>query len=94
MENGEQIIREHILNYLLEYQIHSIIDISENPFGIYIIIKSLKISNIKLKEQLLEYIVNNMHKFKKRNNLNKIISCLSVENKEIFDKIYKKKKSI
>ena len=93
-EKGEQVIREHILKYLLEYQIDSIIDIIENPFGIYVIIKSLKINNIKLKEKLLQYIVNNIYKFQKKHYVNKIISSLSVENKEIFDKINKKMKVI
>ena len=90
IEKGEKEISEHLVKYLLDYHLNSIIDIIDNSYGVYVIIKALKINNKNLKDSIIQFIANNIYKFKKGNVI-KIISSLSVKNKEIYDKFCKQK---
>ena len=89
-ELGEPKISEHMIEYLLENHLNSLIDIIDNSFGFYIIIKALKINNKQLKEKILRNIINNVGKIKISNNMNKIVYSLSVEDRELFDILRKK----
>ena len=89
-ELGEPKISEHMIEYLLENHLNSLIDIIDNSFGFYIIIKALKINNKQLKEKILRNIINNIGKIKISNNMNKIVYNLSVEDRELFDILRKK----
>ena len=76
-EKGEQEISEHMVKYLLDYHLNSIIEIVDNIYGFYVIKKIFSINNKKLKETLMKFIVNNINKFKKYNDVNNLIKNFS-----------------
>ena len=96
-EKGKQEISEHIIKFLLEFHLDSLIDILENPYGFFVIKKSLKINNKNTKEKIIFYIINkydkDKDKLKKSNNMNKLIFNLSSEYKE-FNEIFCKNKNV
>ena len=94
LEKSEQKFSEHMIRYLLEHNLNSLNDIIKNSFGVYIIIKALKINNLQIKEKILKYIVKNLEQHKILTNINKIIFSLSVEDRKYFDILYKDYKGI
>ena len=53
IEKGEKEISEHLVKYLLDYHLNSIIDIIDNSYGVYIIIKALKVTTTSSRSHLL-----------------------------------------
>ena len=84
-ENSEKEISEHILKYLLDNHFNSIINILVNPYGFYVIKKSMFIKNNYLKEEIMKIIINNKEKLLKTNNGKKIISIFSSDFKEFSE---------
>ena len=79
-ERGDPEISEHIIKYLFDNHLDSIIDLLANPFGFYVIKKSLKIQDKNYKRKIIQYIWSNKDKLcKKKIYGNKIISIISEE---------------
>jgi hypothetical protein len=81
-ERGDPEISEHIIKYLFDNHLDSIIDLLANPFGFYVIKKSLKIQDKNYKRKIIQYIWSNKDKLCKTNYGNKIISIISEEYKK------------
>ena len=92
IERGDQEISDHILKYILNNYPNSIMDIIINPYGFYIMKKSLNISNKNIKERLIKNIVDNIDKIKQSTIVNKIISTFCAECKEFSDLMFEKNK--
>lgn len=84
-ERGEQQVKEHIINNLLECHSKNIIDIILNSFGIYVIKKALNVNNVNLKETIRQIINENIDRIKESSNSNKIIENLAQKSKEFAD---------
>ena len=82
IERGDQQIKEHIIKYLLDNYSNSIISILINPYGYYIIKKSMNIQNNHLKKEIIRIIINNKDTLKKAYNGKNIISTFSSEFKQ------------
>jgi pumilio RNA-binding family len=91
-EQGNEEISEHIINNLLEYHSNSIVNILMNPFGFYVIKKSMKINNNKLKDKISYIIINNLDKIKDGYFTNKIITNFISEYNGFSDILYEKNK--
>ena len=89
-EKAQQKISEHMIKYLVENHLNSLLDIVQNDFGFYIIKKALKIQNNDLKEKIIKYIINNRDKLKESNDKNNIIEKLGFDTKDLYDKFCKK----
>ena len=59
-ENSDDIIRNHILDYLFNNYSNKIIDIFFNKYGIYALLKASKIQNGKYKNKLIDIFNNNL----------------------------------
>ena len=81
-ERGDPEISEHIIKYLFDNHLDSIIDLLANPFGFYVIKKSLKIRDKNYKRKIIQFIWSNKDKLCKTNYGNKIISIIPVEYKK------------
>ena len=81
-ERGDPKISEHIIKYLFDNHLDSIIDLLANPFGFYVIKKSLKIRDKNYKRKIIQFIWSNKDKLCKTNYGNKIISIIPVEYKK------------
>ena len=81
-ERGDSEISGHIIKHLVDNHLDSIIDILANPFGFYVIKKSLKIQDENYKKKIIEFIWSNKEKLCKTNYGNKIISIISSEHKK------------
>ena len=55
-EHFENIIRNHILDFIFKYHSNKIIEIMLNEYGIYIILKVIKTQNNKYKNKLIDII--------------------------------------
>ena len=80
-ERGDPKISEHIIKNLFDNHIDSIIEILVNPFGFYVIKKSLKIKNENFKRKIIKFIWSNKDILYKTNYGNKIINIISSEYK-------------
>lgn len=94
-ENSDNIIREHILNYLLENYSEYIIDILLDQYGIYVIQKALKLKNSIYRNKLIQIIYSKEKELKnidfsdyKYKNILKTINSHK-ELGDIFSKIIK-----
>ena len=91
-EQSENIIRNHILDFLFKYHSNRIVDIMFNNYGIYIILKAIKSQNGKYKNKLID-IINKSDKELKciiNSNSNNYKNILKIMHKYIeFDYIYK-----
>ena len=82
-ERGDPEISEHIIKYLFDNHLDSIIDLLANPFGFYVIKKSLKIQDKNYKRKIIQFIWSNKDRLcKKKIYGNKIISIISEEYKK------------
>ena len=81
-ERGDPLISGHIINHLFDNNLDSIIDILINPFGYYVIKKSLKLQDENYKRKIIKFIWSNKDILYKTNYGNKIISIISSEYKE------------
>ena len=63
-----------------------------NPFGFYVLKKSMKISNNKLKDKISYIIINNFDKIKDGYFTNKIITNFTSEYNGFYDIMYEKNK--
>ena len=63
-EQSENIIRNHILDFLFKYHSNRVIDIMFNKYGIYIIIKAIKSQNGKYKNNLINIFNNSSRELK------------------------------
>ena len=81
-ERGDPEISEHIIKNLFDNHLDSIIDLLTNPFGFYVIKKSLKIKDENFKRKIIKFIWNNKDDLCKTNYGNKIISIISTEYKK------------
>jgi hypothetical protein len=80
-ERGNPEISGHIIKNLFDNHLDSIIDILVNPFGFYVIKKSLKIQNENYKREIIKFIWSKKDKLCKTNYGNKIINIISSEYK-------------
>ena len=91
-EQSDNIIRNHILDFLFKYHSNRIVDIMFNNYGIYIILKVIKSQNGKYKNQLID-IINKSDKELKciiKTNSHNYKNILKVIHKyNEFDYIYK-----
>ena len=78
-ERGDPEISGHIIKNLYDYHLNSIIDLLANPFGFYVIKKSLKIQDENYKIKIIQFILSNKDKLYKTNYGNKIISIIFTE---------------
>ena len=78
-EIGDPEISRHIIKNLVDNHLDSIIGILANPFGFYVIKKSLKIQDENYKRKIIQFIWSNKDKLCKTNYGNKIISIISSE---------------
>ena len=87
-ERGDKEISEHMINYLLDNYSNSIIDLLVNPYGFYVIKKSLNIKNKNLRKKMIKIIISNLDKIHNKNIANKIISGFSEQKEfaELFNK--------
>ena len=81
-ERGDPEISGHIIKYLFDNHFDSIIDILINPFGFFVIKKSLKIQDENYKRKIIQFIWSNRDKLFQTNYGNKIISIISSEYKK------------
>ena len=81
-ERGDSEISGHIIKNLVDNHLDSIIGILTNPFGFYVIKKSLKIQDENYKRKIIQFIWSNKDKLCKTNYGNKIISIISSEHKK------------
>ena len=95
-EKGDQQVSEHLLKYLFENHSNCIKDIIYNPYGFYIIKKSMMINNPNIKLMIMKTIVDKIDEIQGINNGKKIIeifSCNYLEfNYLLNEKINKNKK--
>ena len=91
-EQSEDIIRNHILDFLFNCHGDEIIEIIFNEYGVYIILKAIKAQNSKFNNKLI-YIINKSDKAFKyiiNSKDNNYKSILKIMHKYIqFDYIYK-----
>jgi hypothetical protein len=80
-ERGNPEISGHIIKNLFDNHLDSIIDILVNPFGFYVIKKSLKIQDENYKRKIIKFIWSNKDKLCSTSYGNKIINIISVEYK-------------
>ena len=76
-EKGDPKISEHLIKYILDNHSNCIRDIIFNPYGYYIIKKSMNIPSKKVKENIMKVIIKNIDKLKETNNGKKIIENFS-----------------
>jgi len=81
-ERGEQQVKEHIINNLLQYHSKQLIDIILNSFGIYVIKKALNVNNVNFKKTIRQIINENIDKIKESNNAVKIVENLAQNSQE------------
>ena len=81
-EKGDPKISEHIINYIIDNHSKNIPDIVYNPFGFFIIKKSILIQNQNTKERIMKTIIDQLDQLKEINNGRKIIEFLSSGYKE------------
>ena len=81
-EKGDPKISEHIINCIIDNHSKNIPDIVYNPFGFFIIKKSMLIQNKNIKERIMKAIIDNFDQLKATNNGRKIIEFLSTDYKE------------
>ena len=91
-EQSENIIRNHILDFLFKYHSNRVIDIMFNKYGIYIIIKAIKSQNGKYKNNLINIFNNSSRELKYiiNSNLSNCKSILKIIHKyKELDDVYK-----
>ena len=91
-EQSENIIRNHILDFLFKYHSNKIIDIMFNNYGVYIILKAIKSQNGKYKNKLIDIINKSDNELKNiiNTNTNNYKNILKIIHKYIeLDYIYK-----
>ena len=81
-DQGDDKIREHIINFLLEKHSSDIIYISANQFGFYVIKKSFNIKNIETKKEILKIIKRDINKLNSGSKEIKLVYSLLKEFKE------------
>ena len=91
-ENSDDIIRNHILDYLFNNYSNKIIDIFFNKYGIYALLKASKTQGGKYKNKLIDVFNNNSEYLKYKFDLNsrkfkKILKI--VRNNRELEEIYK-----
>ena len=91
-EQSENIIRNHILDFLFKYHSNRVINIMFNKYGIYIIIKAIKSQNGKYKNNLINIFNNSSRELKYiiNSNLSNCKSILKIIHKyKELDDVYK-----
>ena len=91
-EQSEDIIRNHILDYLFNNHSNRIIDIMFNKYGIYIIIKAVKSQNGKYKNKLINIFNKSCNEIKYivNSSINNCKSIIKIIHKyRELDDIYK-----
>ena len=81
-ERGDPEISGHIIKNLFDNHLDSIIDLLVNPFGFYVIKKSLNMQDENYKRKIIKFIWSNKDKLYQTNYGNKIISIISSEYKK------------
>ena len=81
-ERGDPKISCHLIKYLIDNHSNSLKEIIYNPYGFYVIKKSILIQNKEIKEYIMRAIIENIDKIKEINNGKKIIEAFSNEYKE------------
>ena len=81
-ERGDPEISGHIIKNLFDNHFDSIIDLLVNPFGFYVIKKSLNMQDENYKRKIIKFIWSNKDKLYQTNYGNKIISIISSEYKK------------
>ena len=82
LDQGDDKIREHIINFLLEKHSSDIIYIAANQFGFYVIKKSFNIKNIETKKEILKIIKRDINKLNSGSKEIKLVYSLLKEFKE------------
>ena len=95
-ENSDNIIRNHILDSLLNNNANRISELFFNKYGIYVILKAVKTQDGKYKSKIIELFNKYSDEFKysinlKKKNYKTILRVIN-NNKELDD-IYKKVKN-
>ena len=91
-EQSENIIRNHVLDFLFKYHSNRVIDIMFNKYGIYIMIKAIKSQNGKYKNNLINIFNNSSRELKYiiNSNLSNCKSILKIIHKyKELDDVYK-----
>ena len=90
-ENSDNIIRNHILDFLFNNHSNKVIEIFFNKFGIYVLLKASKTQNGKYKNKLIAAFTKNINNLKNNPSFNlkncKKILKIVQKNKEL-EKIY------
>ena len=81
-EQGDDKIREHFINFLLEKHSSDIIYIAANKFGFYVIKKAFNIKNVETKKVILQIIKKDINKLKSNSNEIKLVHSLLKEFQE------------
>ena len=81
-EQGDDKIREHFINFLLEKHSSDIIYIAANKFGFYVIKKAFNIKNFETKKLILKIIKKDINKLKSNSKEIKLVHSLLKEFQE------------
>ena len=81
-EQGDDKIREHFINFLLEKHSSEIIYIAANKFGFYIIKKAFNIKNVETKKVIMQILKKDINKLKSNNKEIKLVYSLFKEFQE------------